>query len=466
MSTPNILLLHTDQQRWDTLTANGNNIIKTPNLDRLGASGVNFDHCIAQNPVCMPSRLSLMTGRYCSSLKVTHMAVNVPQDTVAIQHVLGLQGYQTALIGKLHFLAHSNRDHRKPHPPYGFDHMELSDEPGCYEDAYRAFVRKVAPDQLDNISLGLPPVTAEWHRLTGFKDDIKHPRRIFGEWGEFPGDEDVTHTAFVGRRTIDYIRSQQGAPFFCFAGFYSPHEPFVAPRNYLDLYDVQDMPAPQFPEDVARRRTGPSFTDEAIRANTRAYYAMISEVDAWVGRIMDTLEEAGIADNTIVAFTSDHGEFLGEHMRYGKGPWAPDVISRVPLIVNVPEALGGARGRQVSDIVECVDLVPTLLDAAGIQIPPDVQGDLLPVTNDRDACTGDGLGLVEWRGGRSLRLPGYRYVAEAGRADRLFDLNKDPFEYRDVAADPAYANALTSARVALIDRMIRIEQPLPLEWPY
>jgi arylsulfatase A-like enzyme len=344
--------------------------------------------------------------------------------------------------------------------------MELSDEPGCYEDAYRAWVRKTAPDQLDNISLGLPPATQDYQRLIGFSDGIKHPRRLFGEWGEFPGDENVTHSGFVGSRTVEYLRSRHDAPFFCFASFYSPHEPFVAPRKYLDLYDVNDMPSPRFPTELSENRSGPTFTDEAIRANTRAYYAMISEVDAWIGRIMDAVEAAGIAENTVIAFTSDHGEFLGEQMRYGKGPWAPDVISRVPLIISVPESHGGAKARQVIEVVECVDILPTLLDAAGIQIPPDLQGDLLPVTCERTTCAGDGLGLTEWHGGRSLRLASFRYVAEAGRPERLFDLNADPFEYHNVAADAAYADALSTARTKLIDRMIRIEQPLTAEWPY
>ena len=463
---PNILLLHTDQQRWDTIRANANNVIKTPNLDRLAATGVNFDHCIAQNPVCMPSRLSMMTGRYCSALRVTQMGVTVPNDLQTLQKVLGGRGYQTALIGKLHYLPHSNRDHRQPHPPYGFDHLELSDEPGCYEDSYRAWVRRVAPYQLDNISLGLPPATQEWQRLLGFRDGIKHPRRIFGEWSEFAGDENVTHTAFVGQRTIDYIRSRRGDPFFCFSGFYSPHEPFVAPRRYIDMYDVNDMPVPHFPEGFAPNRADSSFTDDAIRGNTRAYYAMISEVDSWIGKILDSLEDLGIVENTIVVFTSDHGEFLGEHMRYGKGPWAPDVISRVPLIIRAPEALGGAMARHVGDIVECVDIMPTLLDLAGMQIPPDVQGDLLPVTADRDSCPGDGLGLVEWHGGRSLRLADYRYVAEVDKPDRLFHLLEDPMEYRDVAETVTHAGALAKARTALINRMMRIEQPMPIEWPY
>ncbi|PIW13155.1 MAG: hypothetical protein COW34_11170, partial [Armatimonadetes bacterium CG17_big_fil_post_rev_8_21_14_2_50_66_6] len=148
------------------------------------------------------------------------------------------------------------------------------------------------------------------------------------------------------------------------------------------------------------------------------------------------------------------------------GHWAPDVVSRVPLLFRVPEALGGAAGRRVSDLVECVDLVPTLLRLAGVPIPPQVQGDQLPVPADCTTCEGDSLALCEHHGWRSLRLPGFRYVAEASGVERLYDLDTDPWEYRDVAADPTYAGALADARKALLGRMLRIEQPLTREWPY
>lgn len=172
MKRPNILMIYTDQQRWDTLAANGNNIIISPNLNDLAESGVNFNCCISQNPVCMPSRISAMTGQYCSALKITHMAVTVPKETPTLQKLLKNYGYYNGLIGKLHYLPHANRDHREMHPDYYFDHMELSDEPGCYEDAYRAWVRLKAPDQLDHISVGLPPATEQWQQIMNIRDGV------------------------------------------------------------------------------------------------------------------------------------------------------------------------------------------------------------------------------------------------------------------------------------------------------
>ena len=469
MKKPNIIVIYTDQQRWDTIEANGNSVIKTPNLDSLAETGVNFSNCHVQNPLCMSSRISMLTGQYCSSLGLTHMAVTVPPETVTLQKILKSYGYHNGLIGKLHFLPHSNRDHRALHPPYDFHHMELSDEPGCYEDAYRAWVRRKAPDQLDDISVGLPPVAAQWQRLLGFRDGIKHPERMRYGARAFPARSDTSHSAFVGEQTIEYIRSRGDAPFFCFSGFYSPHSPWVAPQEYLDIYRDEEMPLPNYPPDYPPSGEK-QFSDASLRSITRGYYAMISEVDHWIGKILDAIDECGLANDTIVVFTSDHGEWLGEHRRFGKGYWAPDVVSRVPLILRAPEALGGKSGAQVDRVVECVDVVPTVLRLAGIPIPPSVQGDQLPVTalaaGGSGDGEGDGLALTEYHGWKSLRMQQYRYVAEADGAERLYDLAYDPWEYHDVAAEAAYSGALSDARAALIGRMLRIERPLEREWPY
>jgi arylsulfatase A-like enzyme len=122
--------IYTDQQRWDTLGVNGNREILTPNLDRLAAQGVNFDHHFVQNPVCMPSRVSCLTGQYPSTLRISHMGVPVPEQTSTLPRLLKPYGYTCANIGKLHFVPHANRDHREAYPDYGFDHTEISDEPG------------------------------------------------------------------------------------------------------------------------------------------------------------------------------------------------------------------------------------------------------------------------------------------------------------------------------------------------
>lgn len=227
MPRPNILFINTDQQRWDALGANGNDEIHTPNLDALAEAGVNFSRHFVQNPVCMPSRASFLTGQYPSQLGIFRMGAPVPTDTETLPRLLSGYGYTSANIGKLHFLPHSNRDHRQRHPAYGFDELEIADEPGCYPDAYRAWVRDKAPDQLDRISVGLPPATKRHQELMGIDDGITHREpRFRREAVPFPANGDLTQAAFVGDRTIDFLRRHHGRePFCCVAGFYSPHSP-------------------------------------------------------------------------------------------------------------------------------------------------------------------------------------------------------------------------------------------------
>jgi len=479
MHRPNILIIYTDQQRWDALGINGNAEIQTPNLDRLAAEGLNFDHYFVQNPVCMPSRISFLTGQYPSALGITHMGVPVPEETITLPRLLRAYGYRSANIGKLHFLPHANRDHRMPHPDYGFDHLEISDEPGVYEDAYRAWVRRQAPEQLDYLSVGLPPATATWYETMRVHDTVKHPQQggRFDCKGAvpFPGDEAVTHSAFVAEQTISFLQQQRdGQPFLSIAGFYSPHSPWVVPQRFLDLYDPTSFTLPTYPPALEAQRGGDLYSDEQLRSARHGYYAMISEVDYHVGRVLAQVEQLGLADNTIVLFTSDHGEWLGEHLRYGKGYPGSDAVSRVPLIVRWPGALD-APGRTVSRIVEGVDIVPTLLACAGVQLPPFLQGQsianlLTKSPNNsveiRDADDEPIGALVEHDGWKALRTADYRYLIHADGRELLWDLTKDPQEYQDVANDADYQSILAHHRRLLLQKLLTMERPRPRIWAY
>ena len=467
MDRPNILLLYTDQQRWDALGANGNAEIHTPNLDRLAEDGVSCDHVFVQNPVCMPSRISMLSGLYPATLGIVRNGVPVPPQTVLLPHLLRNYGYHSANIGKLHFLPHANRDHRDPHPAYGFDHLEISDEPGCYADAYRAWVERQAPQELDAISVGLPPATEVWQRTMGVDDGIAHPEERFPKEAiPFRGRSDLTHTAFVAEQTMAYLERHRQGPFFCIAGFYSPHSPWVAPQEFIDLYDPEALTLPHFPvaEVDAQRREG-HYSDSELRAARQGYYAMVSEVDHHVGRILGRLDALRLRENTIVIYTSDHGEWLGEHLRYGKGHPGHDCVSRVPLILRWP---GGAtaRGRTVHSLIEAVDVVPTLLECAGIPVPGHLQGRSFAPLLAGEEMAPRTSALTEGEGWKTLRLEGSRYVLEADGREALYDLQQDPGAYRDVGGDPAYHEALMHARHALLTRLLARERPLRREWAY
>ena len=471
MKRPNILVIYTDQQRWDALGANGNNEILTPNLDALAARGANFSHHFVQNPVCMPSRVSMLSGQYPSTLGITHMGVPVPEDLMTLPRLLKQYGYRTANIGKLHFLPHANRDHRLPHPSYGFDQLEIADEPGVYEDAYRAWVRRQAPDQMDGISAGLPPNTQVWQRAMGIDDGIAHRgepegRHDFKRAIPFAADDHLTYSAFVADRTIDFIEASGAEPFLCIASFYSPHAPWIAPQKYLDLYDADRLSLPAYPPEINKQRpTDPTalYSDDQLRSAKQGYFAMVSEVDHYIGRILEALEAAGKSDETIVAFTSDHGEWLGEHLRFGKGYPADDAVSRVPLIVAGPDINEGGR---YDDIVEAVDLVPTLLDLAAIQTPTFMQGESLAGLTRGDGSRQNECALTEAHGWKSLRTRQFQYLIHEDGRENLWDLELDPDAYLDVAESSDYQAALAECRHLLLTRLLAMERPLPRAWTY
>lgn len=463
---PNVLILYTDQQRWDALGVNGNSEIHTPNLDRLAREGVNFDRYFVQNPVCMPSRISFLSGQYPSTLKITHMGVPVPEEVVTLPRALRQFGYTTANIGKLHFLPHANRDHRALHPSYGFDVLEISDEPGCYEDAYRAWVRQKSPESLDLVSPGLPPAAEVWYETMKVKESVVHPEERFPKEAlPFRGPSELTHTAFVAEKTMEYIQEHKDDRWLCIAGFYSPHSPWVAPKEYLDLYDPKELGLPTFPEELDARRSDSNYSDRELRAARHGYYAMVSEVDHHVGRILDHLAATGQDRETIVVFTSDHGEWLGESLRYGKGYPGLDPVGRVPLVVRWPSGVANP-GRKEHCIVEAVDVVPTLLDALGLPILPELQGRSFLGALQSRPFQARASALMEHAGWKNLRTSDFRYVRHVERGELLYDLSQDPKEQVDVASDPRYAAVLADMRGQLVDRIIENERPLPRVWPY
>ncbi len=466
---PNILLIYTDQWRYDALGCAGNSEVHTPNLDRLASRGVRFTHCFVQHPLCMPSRLSMLSGRYPSSLGVTHMGVPVPEDAEVLPRMLGRHGYRTANLGKLHFLPHANRDHRKPHPAYGFDHTEISDEPGAYPDAYYHWVARHFPDQLPLISqVANPPASVVWRDIMQIHDGIDRPEDFDPyRTRTYTADAGTTHSAFVADRTLDYlrVRARDGNPFLCISGFYNPHCPLVAPAKYLDLYKDREITPPEFPPELQAKRLELGLTDEYLIQAKIGYYAMISEVDDHVGRILSQLDATGLADNTLVVFTSDHGEFLGEHLRWGKSYPVPDCVMRVPLLVAGAGVLH--PGRCYDGIVEAVDIVPTLLSCAGLPIPPTIEGrshaDVLAADSASDTHQAALCEDTEWK---ALRSGDYRYLIHRDGREELFAVNEPFGEYRDVSAQPAHRSALSDMRHKLLVKLHRKERPLERTWPY
>ena len=461
---PNILFIQTDQQRGNALGAAGNPEIITPNLDRLARQGINFSQCHVQHPHCMPSRISMHTGQYPSQLGITQMGVPVPEEAPVLVRNFAGAGYACASIGKLHFLPHANRDHSEMHPAYGFDHLEVSDEPGCYEDAYRAWVRRKAPGELDKISYGQPPARVDWCRLMGVEDSIVHPDERARRALAFPGRDDVTHSAYVAARVQAFLERPHSEPFFCIASFFSPHSPWIVPQKFLDLYDPESLSVIDYPEGY-ESESGQPLPDAATQRSIKhGYYAMVSEVDHYVGILLDTLEQQGFAENTIVVFTSDHGEWLGVRGCYGKDYPGDDAVSRVPLLMRFPPSWH-VEPRAESALVEMVDVMPTLLEACGLQVPPSVQGHGLWSLIQSGKGGRDSV-LMEATGWKSLRDERYRYLVHTDGTERLQDLERDPHWYENIADRPECREVIERFRHRLLQRVIQRERPSKRTWPY
>lgn len=462
MRRPNILILHTDQQRWDTIRYGGNEHIHTPNLDALAERGALFQNFFCNSPVCMPSRHSMLSGQYPSAIGSTCNGIEMDEDVLTIHKVLKPYGYHTASNGKLHFKNHANRDHRAPHPTYGFDQLIVSDDFGCYDDAYMKWVEEKDPSQVENcLSTSCPAWTGEPLVVPG-REHLMHKPYVF------PGPEELTHSAFVAEETISYIERHKEEPFFAIAGFFSPHSPVNPPQRFVDMYEPSTLPLPFMNEGEDRYDLS---ADEWRRVKAH-YYGLISHIDDQIGRILTALDEAGLRDETLIVFTSDHGDHMGDHGMVGKGtPY--DSCNRIPLIVSYPGHI--PEGEVYHEIVEGVDLAPTLIDYGGVQIPPVMQGrSFRPLLEGRayeprtsayieiriprgHAETKDVTGR-SWKG---LRTQDYEYAVYDDGRELLFDLEEDPHELDNVSDDEEYGDALHRMHEEMVRRWFDVEVQYP-----
>lgn len=366
---PNILWICTDQQRFDTIGALNNPYINTPNMDRLVKEGVAFTRAYAQSTVCSPSRASFLTGRYPRTTRVTRNgAPYFPQDEVLITKLLADDGYDCGLIGKLHLSAIHNRIEPRN------------------DDGYRVF--KWSPAQRDAWPVGHDYQV--WLREQGIDWEKDYKGREGGISAEYHQTTWATHEA------INFIRHNSQQPWLLSYNVYDPHEPFDPPQEYRDRYNPEDLPLPLWKEGELDNKpriqkedyihggqggVGPkwaSLSDLEKRQYKADYYALIELIDDNLGKLLDTLEETGQRENTLIIFMSDHGEMLGDHGLILKGGHFYDGLVRVPLIMSWP---GHIQENVVSDaLVELVDIAPTLLELTGSEVPYYMQGkSLLPI---------------------------------------------------------------------------------------
>jgi choline-sulfatase len=472
---PNILFICTDQQRFDTLGCYGNSHIQTPAVDALAHEGTLFEQCYVQSPVCAPSRASLLTGRYPSVHGLWANGVALPPHERLVSRALADGGYDCMLVGKWHLSA-CFRGRTEPRLDDGFRVFQWAHDPshGSPENKYHRWLEQKYPELYATAS-------------------AKGLGRSGHEAGMFDTMPTEAHyTRWVAEEAIDYLQTERRPeqPFFMFVNFFDPHHPFVAPQEYLDRYNPADVPPPiGSADDLADRppiltdaseksyagyaRGFTSYTADEMQQLRAAYYAMITFIDDEVGRMLDALDALGLRDDTLVIFTSDHGEMLGDHGLLLKGPMLYEGAVRVPLIMRWPGHI--PAGERRAELVQWLDLTPTFLDAAGLPPQPTYQGmSLLPLARgDADAPTRD-WALCQYRNSghpydppvhaTMLRRDQYKLVVFHGppatdrpRTGELYDLEADPDELHNLWDHADYAQVRTRLQEFLLDALVAIE---------
>ncbi|HOJ75371.1 MAG TPA: arylsulfatase [Phycisphaerae bacterium] len=450
---PNILFLMADQMRGDCLGADGNKVIRTPHLDRLAAEGARFRCAYSSIPSCVPARTAILTGlapwRH-GMLAMRTMALKYEREMPAL---LADAGYYTMGIGKMHF--HPQRALR------GF-HRVLLDESGRighpeFRSDYRAWFWSVAPT-LDPDATGIG-------------------------WNDYRGaiyalPEELHPTRWTANAAVAFLNEYKGQePFFLKVSFARPHSPYDPPERFMRLYEDADVPPAAIGDWAERHNVTPKPNDftiwrgnvgpEVARHSRRAYYGSVSFVDEQIGRILQTLEARGWMDNTLILFTSDHGDMLGDHYLWRK-TYAYEGSARVPMLIRWPRSVDAPRGQVLTQPVELRDVLPTFLDAAGV---PVAEGNfdgrsMLELIRGRaenwrrwiDLEHGQQYPDAGWWTALTDGEVKYIFYGSDGR-EQLFDLKNDPSELHDLSADGRYAATLSTWRERMVEHLSERGEP-------
>lgn len=421
---PNVLLIMADQMAPQALPLYGHPVVKTPHISALAEHGAVFNNAYCNFPICAPSRYSMLTGRLPSSIDAFDNASEFPASIPTLAHYLRAIGYHTALSGKMHFVG--------PDQLHGFDERLTT-------DIYPADFAWV-PNWLEGPTNA--PTGISMRAVTDAGKCIRSMQIDFDDETEFEGIQ----------KLYDLARRRESKPFFLTISFSHPHSPFTAPVEHWNRYRDDDIDMPSVAPIPLERLDAHSrwlyyshgrdmftVTDKHVRNARHAYYGMISYVDDKVGRIMRTLEQTGFDQNTVVVFTADHGEMLGE-----RGMWYKQTFfewsARVPLIIRAP---GNNMSRRVDNVVSLVDLMPTLLDLATGGQPLDIAD---PLDGRSMACLLDGdsggwpdVAISEYTDMgvcapcRMIRRGHFKYIYTHGHPAQLYDLANDPRELENLA---------------------------------
>lgn len=448
---PNILLLIADQMRGDAIGASGNRAILTPHMDRIAREGAIFRSAYAAVPSCTPARAGLLTGLSPWRHGMLGYGRMAPRYETEMPRMLREAGYYTSVIGKCHFYPQRN--------VHGFEHA-LLDESGRIESPdfrsdYRSWFWTYAPT-LDPDATGI-----------GWNDYRAAPYAL---------PEELHPTRWAGLAAVNFLRGyREKRPFFLTVSFERPHSPYDPPKRLWDLYEKADLPkAPAGAwAERFKPRSGPGFDiwhgdlgAAQVRQSRQGYYACVSHVDEEIGKILAALEERGLTEDTLVVFISDHGDMLGDHYLWRK-TYGYEGSAHIPMAMRWPSNfIAAKRGQVRHEPVELRDVLPTMLDAAGVTSPIKLDGrSLLDLVADRGPAWREYIDLeheaifspkdnavyspeMGWCG---LTDGKTKYIHYSWNGDeQLFDLESDPGEERDLSADPGSRKRLQEWRARLV----------------
>ena len=487
MRSPNILLITSDQHHWTALGA-VNDKIHTPNLDRLCEAGTRFERAYCPNPTCTPTRASIITGQYPSTHGAWSLGTKLPEDALTVGDTFRDHGYRSFLVGKAHFQPLASapdqtsiecqpilrdldfwRAFNDTHTPwYGFDHVELTRNHADEAHAGQHYAIWLEEQGLSN-----------WRDF--FSDPQTGKPQRYGAW-DLPAE--LHYSTWTATRTIDLMQQSATAnqPFFGWASFHDPHPPYLVSEPWASMYDPADMEPGTLLENEMEllpqhfrltQQKNPDFSaynesgfanhgfashlqdDEKGRRDMAIYYGMVSFMDEQIGRILDSLDEQGLTDNTLIVFTTDHGHFLGQHGLWAKGAFHFEDVLRVPFIASWPGHI--PAGQTSESLQSLVDLAPTFLAACDLPTPGAMQGvNQLPVWTGATEAARDEV-IVEFRHQptkvhlRTLVAPRYKLTIYRDQDyGELFDLQDDPDERRNLwdDADSAQIKAEMFAKLA------------------
>ncbi|NLD53070.1 MAG: choline-sulfatase [Burkholderiaceae bacterium] len=429
---PNILLLMVDQLAPQALPFHGHPLVQAPNLEALSRRAVVFERAYCNFPICAPSRMSMLAGRLPHALDAFDNASEFPASVPTVAHYLAWLGYRTILCGKMHFIGPDQR--------HGFEERLTTD---IYPSDFSWTADFLRGPAYRPTGVSMRPVIEAGPCVRSLQIDY---------------DDEVEYHGI--QKIYDLARSEDDRPFFLTISLTHPHPPFVSPREHWDRYrhDEIDMPrvAPIAPADLdehsrwlrlAHAQDDYTVTDEHIRNARHAYYGMVSYVDDKIGRILTTLKDCGLSDDTVILFVGDHGEMLGE-----RGMWFKQTFfewsARVPMMISAP----GIAPRRVGAPVSLVDLMPTLLDLATDGHPPETvdpcDGRSLVDLMDGHDQGADRIVISEYSSegvcaaSRMVRDRRHKYIHTRGLPPMLFDLEADPDELSNLASRPESADLL------------------------